>query len=444
MALLDISIITRAVINVIKTGFDSSSAWTGNLNTPDVLPDPPDRKDKEGVGFYLYHIQENTHYKNMPPLGNDNAPVKFIPMALNLYYQLSANDKSDDGTSAFTEQTMMSVAMKALHDYPEINDTTTIAFKDRVNLNNIVAEVLPNLLRGNNRFRVRITLQSLAASEALQFWTAEKSPNKLAAYYEVSVVFLEPEPPNALSGRVLAYGVNVFTEGAPQIMSSQSIITFSIPGEVDKRQITAQPAQAATKNRLTLFGTGFNGHSLEVLILNKRWETPAIIKLSDPNWKVQLKAANELSLEVQEKVDPALVPNVLPGMYAAQIRVSREIKLPNDKIRLIEHLSNQSPFIVTPRLDIVNDLITTPLGSTITINGHGFQDAQLPESAIQIYVGSQQYTASSGNTPKTFNIKSLTTFDLTLEDTSSVKGQTLPLRVIIAGAESAPKWITIT
>ena len=452
MALLDISIITRAVINVIKTGFDSSSAWTGNLNTPDVLPDPPDRKDKEGVGFYLYHIQENTHYKNMLPLGNDNAPVKFIPMALNLYYQLSANDKSDDGTSAFTEQTMMSVAMKALHDYPEINDTTTIAFKDRVNLNNIVAEVLPNLLRGNNRFRVRITLQSLAASEALQFWTAEKSPNKLAAYYEVSVVFLEPEPPNTLSGRVLAYGVNVFTEGAPQIISSQSIITFSIPGEVDIRQITAQPAQAATKSTLSFLGTGFNGNSLDLLLINARWKNAGIVPLNDVNWQIAVKTGNELTVKIQEKVDlmkvkpadPLVTKEVLPGMYAAKIRVGREIKLPNGTTRLIEHLSNQFPFIVTPRLDIVNDLITKPLGSTITINGHGFQDAQLPESEVQIYVGSQQYTASSGNTPKTFNIRSLTTFDLTLEDTPSVKGQTLPLRVIIAGAESAPKWITIT
>ena len=161
MALLDISIITRAVINVIKTGFDSSSAWTGNLGTPEVLPDPPDRKDKEGVGFYLYHVEESSHYKNMPPLGNDNAPVKFTPMALNLYYQLSANDKSEDGNSAFTEQTMMSVAMKALHDYPEINDTTTIAFKDRVSLTNRVVEILPSLTRGNNRFRVRISLQQI-------------------------------------------------------------------------------------------------------------------------------------------------------------------------------------------------------------------------------------------------------------------------------------------
>lgn len=452
MALLDISIITRAVINVIKAGFDSSTAWTGVLGKPDVLPDPPDRKDKEGVGFYLYHISENGHYKNMPPLGNDNASVKFTPMALNLYYQLSANDKSDEGESSFTEQTMMSVAMKALHDYPEINDTTTISFKDRVGLNNSVREVLPSLLRGTNRFRVRISLQPLAYNEALQFWTAEKSPNKLAAYYEVSVVFLQPEPPLSVSGRVLAYGVNVFTEGAPQIISSQSIINFKIPGEVDKRQITAQPAQVATKSTLSFLGTGFNGNSLDLLLINARWKQAGIVALNDPNWQITVKAGNELSVTIQEKVDlmkekpadPLVTKDVLPGMYAAKIRVGRVIKLPNNTTRVIEHVSNQFPFIVTPRLDIMNDLITTPLGSTITINGHGFKDAQLPESEVQIYVGNQRYTASSGNTPETFNITSLTAFNLTLSNDPSVRGQTLPLRVIIAGAESAPKWIKIT
>ena len=86
------------------------------------------------------------------------------------------------------------------------------------------ADLLPVGERKDNKFRFSISLLPITYNEAILFWTAGESPMKLSAYYELSVVFLEPAPPVSLPGRVLAYGVNVFTEGAPQIIGSQNFI----------------------------------------------------------------------------------------------------------------------------------------------------------------------------------------------------------------------------
>ena len=100
--------ITKTIIAVIQNAVDPT-------NTTKVLPELL-RNNIPGVGFYLFHVQENSHYKNYPSPGNDTPPVNFTPMSLNLFYQLSANWKEDDVEDALQEQALMSVAMKALHD----------------------------------------------------------------------------------------------------------------------------------------------------------------------------------------------------------------------------------------------------------------------------------------------------------------------------------------
>jgi Pvc16 N-terminal domain len=437
MAIHSISGITQSIINLIKAGLKTSGDWTGPV--PDVVPEPPNRIPEEAVGFYLYHIQENAHYKNMPALGNDNPPVKFVPMGLNLYYQLSAHH-----SSILEEQRYMSVAMKTLHDHPYIDDKTK-----HLGMDTPTKLVFDETIK-NNKNRFNISLQPITYNESLQFWTAEKSPIKLAAYYEVSVVFLEPEITLSISGRVLSYGVNVFTEGAPQIISSHSIVAFKMLDGTE-REIKAQPAQAATKSKMQFLGTGFNGNSLDLLIINPKWKNTGIVSLSTPIWGLTVIAGNELSLEIQEKVDlikekptdPLETEEVLPGMYAAKVRVGREIKLPNGTTRVIEHVSNQFPFIVTPRIDTVGNSLTNTynFGQEITVTGHGFST----ELDIQIYVGSHRYIEDKTATPAkgTFKITTLKTLDLVLTDKILEGGNNLPLRIIIAGAESAPNWINI-
>ncbi len=61
--------------------------------------------------------------------------------------------------------------------------------------------------------KLRISVQPVAYHEANSFWNASSLAPRLAVYYEVSVVLLDPEKPASVSGRVLSYCVQHFCRG---------------------------------------------------------------------------------------------------------------------------------------------------------------------------------------------------------------------------------------
>jgi len=412
MAVFDLGYVTQQVIKVIRDAF-VPPVWTAGL-PPEVRPDPPAKVTTEGLSFYLYHIQENTHYKNLPAPGKDQPAVKYVPMALSLFYQLSANSILEDGTAAYNEQLMMSIAIKALHDHPEIND-------------------------GNgNRFRV--ALQPVKETESVHYWTAGSAPLKLSAYYEVSVVLLEPEETTSYTGRVLTYGTYLFTERTPRITACQNTITFTIPGETIPRQVTVQPAQAAAGTQIELSGTGFNGDGIELILVSTRWHERAI---ADAPWNVQLAAGgSRITAIVQETAvlqQSAVSVPVLPGIYALAVTVIRRRAVPAGGIREFRDSSNQFPFTVSPRIDTV----TGPVANIVTVIGYLFQHADLPDEDVAVYIGEQRLNRDAGGPFATgeFRVTAPGTMELNLP--AGLTAGTYPLRILVAGAESPPRWITI-
>jgi hypothetical protein len=99
--------ITETIIGVIQTEVDPA-------RTVKVLPEML-RDAENGIGFYLFHVQESSHYKNFPAPGNDNPPVNYTPMALNLFYQLSANWQEEGKENAYEEQRLISGVCSETH-----------------------------------------------------------------------------------------------------------------------------------------------------------------------------------------------------------------------------------------------------------------------------------------------------------------------------------------
>ena len=237
MALLDLSSITKALTNLLKYYFMASDIWSTMGTSPTISPQPPDELNIDAVGLYLYHISEDNQYKNLSAPGNDIPPVRFVPMGLNLFYQLTAHSSADE-TGTYKEQKMMGIAIKALHDYPIIDDSTAI-----VDLSETNNTVFPSDLQGNDN-RLRIVLQPIAHNEAMNYWSAGNKPPRLAAYYQVSVVLLEPEEIQSRSSRVLTYGVQTFVDGAPRINSCKNTLSFTMAGQTQTRELEVRPAQA--------------------------------------------------------------------------------------------------------------------------------------------------------------------------------------------------------
>lgn len=421
MGFLDISRVTVALMEVLENAFLGIAV----NRRPDVFPEPPALLEPpvEGVGLYMYHIVEDPHYKNLPAAGGGTQPpIRYTPMGLKLYYHLSARDGSPTTPQqiALNEQLWMGYAVKALRDNPEIN----------------IPSILP--AEGNNR--LRITLNPISPSEAVSFWTAGNSSIKLSTYYEVSVALLEPEQVETRAGRVLNYGLYTFVEGAPRINSSQNVISYNLPGTLTPQTIRLQPAQVPMGSVFVLEGTGFSGNTVELLLINQNWSHPALA--DSGNWLIQ-NSATSLTATAFTTADPingaAAVP-ILPGVYGAQIRVNRQQTSPDGSLNNFEHLSNQCPIVISPRIDTIS--LADPQGR-LTVTGYLFAATDLE---LRVYIANNQYSEGTFNAlnEREYAVNPGDATELQIRiPIALVNVQDMPLRIFVNGIESPPAWIPI-
>lgn len=449
MALLDLSLVTKALAKLIEERVEAlldtyitSSVWPANRKLT-VSPMPPDElQEPEGdvLGLYLYHVIEDAHFKNTPPPSSDQPPVQYTPMALNLYYQLNAHSDQKDATGTYREQLLLGLATKSLHECPVISDSTEIVGK-----NDKTVKILEEVGLSGDGNRLRIALQPVPYNEAVSYWTAGSSPLRLATYYQVSVILLEPEKPKSRVGRVLTYGAYPFVSGAPRLDSSQNTVSFSLPDGSASQEVELQPAQAPpappppgavpTASQVAFTGSDLTGDSSSLWLKNARWEDELVE--ADSTWDVAVQKARVTATIQQTASGKA----VLPGIYGALVKVVRKRTTSDGKTRTFEHLSNELPFVITPHIDKT----ATAASGRVTVTGYAFQHGTpAKDLKVQVYVGDRRLEAkSSGNPgPGEFVVTSETVLKLQPPAELASSGW-VPLRILVEGAESLPEWIEV-
>jgi hypothetical protein len=426
VALLDLGAVTRTLMKVIDLTVNASPAWPP-LPSPKLTVSamPPDKLTGDPVaGLYLYHLSEDAAFKNLPPPAG-SVDLKYTSMALDLYYVLCAHS-GDNDAGTLTEQLIMGLSAKALRDVPIIDDSTTI--------NGV--QVLDGAIRGDDN-RVRITLQPVPAAEAVSYWTAGSSPLRLSAYYQASVVLLEPETPPQGAGRVLQYGIQVFTSGTPRLDTSQSVVTYRVPGELQDRSIVAQPAQPTqlgTGDPFTLLGSGLTGGRATLLL---RQVSGTDVLAATASWQVQVTAEGvtaRAQTTALSRTTNAPVPTP-PGLYAASVEVDRSLRLPDGTVRLLPQTSNEVPIAIAPGISALS--APDALGN-FTVTGIGFT----PAAAVTLYLGDDR--ADPGNplslSPGQFGVSSATSLSARLPAGTPSRA-VVPVRLIVSGSEAPPNWV---
>ena len=426
MALLDLSLITRSLVNLIEVGVKASPEWPATRHLS-VEPEPPDRlKGANTLGFYLYHLKEEPHGKNRPPQGAGPAAVSYTPMALELFYVLTAYSDRDE-QPAYNEQLMMGLAVKTLRDHPIITENAT--FLDRAT--GISTRIMDlNLVGPDNR--IRVSLQPLPAHEAVGYYTAGQSPLRLSAYYKVSVALLEAEPPPGRVAPVLAYGIGAFPGGWPRLVSTESRQAFRLPGETTTRSQVRRPAEAAPGDEIAFYGSDLSTDRVELTIRRHDWEKPLPV---DSSWGV-VAGPGRLHATVQERVGAT---RVLPGLYSAQVVLTRSMRSSDGRDRLVEQRSNETPFLVVPRIDTVG---TPDLDSQLAIEGAFFEPATETEVAIAQQT-LRRVEPTDSLTSGTFRVEGARTLRLCLPDETR-DGRAHWVRIRVAGAEAVPRWLSET
>jgi hypothetical protein len=365
---------------------------------------------------------EDPHFKNaVPPPGNTD--TRFTPMALNLYYVLSAHaDKGDqdNGNATLREQLLMGLAVKAMRDVNTIDAAT------QVNLTTILDPAI--VAEGN---RIRIHLQPVTPSEAVTYWTAGSSSLRLSAYYQVGVLMLEPDTAPFRSGRVLRYGVQVFTGGGPRIDATQSRVSFTAPGETTPRSVTAQPAQVPVGGELDLIGSGISGATATLSVRGPGW--PSAVPV-DATWGFVAASTGPFATVAPSAGGQA----ILPGIYSATVQTTRTLSLPDGSSRDVVETSNAAPFVVVPG---VSPPPVPDSTGTLLVTGSGFA----PADAVDVFVGAAKLAPAANPptlAPGEFIVASSTQLQVRLPS-GLASASTPPLRVIVSGAESTPQWVTV-
>ena len=436
MALLDISLVTRALVELLKAHIGHSPAWPfGAWGAPSVTAQPPDLLSAGSLGVYLYHVTEEAHTKNQVPSGRDTPPVRFTPMGLCLYYQISALGSGTGEQIALQEQILVGCAVKALHDYPAVDDNTSVPRRAP----QTPLDVLKSVGLDGDDNRLRITMQPIAYHEASSFWNAASLVPRLAVYYQVSVVLLEPEKPSSVSGRVYQYGIQTFVGGAPRLDGSENTVTVQVP-TLPAQTLVARPAEVPVGGALTFTGFNLAGDATRLVLQNFLW--PARVE-ADANWGV-IATGDKVFATVQEEADGN---PIIPGVYTARMKVIRRRTMPDGSLREFGTLSNDTPFTISARIDSL--AFAADIG---TIKGYHFAPLTpatlpFPPDAVQISIAGSMLTQVPSSPPPIapnpgeFWIVDPRTLMFRLP-AGLVTGTPVSLRLFVMGAESPTTWFT--
>jgi len=196
---LAIAAVTTALRNLIEKGTDGEITVT---TLPLEKANTPGNQLGNGwLNLFLYQTQINPAWRNnhlsrqVSNSAGETWTVNQGPLGLNLYYLLSAHEKTEGDTLA-TAHRLLGQGMLRLHDRPLLG---------REEVRNVLSDGADSELQ-NQVERIRITPQPLSVDDISKLWMIFQTGYRISAAYEVSVVLIESALPARAAAPVLSRG----------------------------------------------------------------------------------------------------------------------------------------------------------------------------------------------------------------------------------------------
>jgi hypothetical protein len=319
---------------------------------------PPDKAqvfgqaDGDGrVNLFLYHTQMNPSWRNMDaPRQVKPNESGHPPLALDLYYLLTAYERAD-GDSSVLAHRLLGRAMLVLHDHPLLGADE-------------IRAAVPNNDLADQIERVRITPQPMSLEELSKLWMIFQTGYRISAAYQASLVLID-------SRRTSRTPLPVLTRGEDDRgVTAQPDLVPPFPALL---AINPPEGQTAVRvgEELTLHGVHLQGDSVAVRFTSMR--------LSQPH----LEAASGNAKEVK-----VTVPDIPAGSYTVAIRVSKAGQL--------DRFTNEFPLQIAPR--ITNIAPTSAAAGNLTLTLKCAPDV-LPEQRAALLFGDREVPANAHAAP---------------------------------------------
>jgi hypothetical protein len=301
---LAIAAVTATLRNLLDAGLNADVPGTK------VTTQPLDRaKDNAGsnrVNLFLYHTGFNVGWRNQPMLHVAQGETGQPPLALDLFYLLTAYGQGDDDPVPVSHR-LLGLAMRILHDHPVLG-----------------AAELQASFPANDLFqqveRVRITPQTLTVDEMHKLWTSFQTQYRISAAYQASVVLIESTRPILAPLPVLTRNVQVQLDLSPPLPTLTGI------------KYANQQTSARLGEVVTLSGLNLSGTSVTVQFIHPR-RAPV-------NTAPLVGAPTDTQIQVQVPNEPANWP---AGIWGVQAVISRTGQP--------DRTTNQIPLALAPTIE---------------------------------------------------------------------------------------------
>ena len=274
------------------------SLLSGALEINDVTTKPLDKARTsltEQLNIFLYQTMLNGSLRNttMPHQvrpGETGHP----PLALNLFYLITAYGQDDDDSSGHK---LLGRAMTALHDHPVLS---------REDIFKATESPLPDSDLHLQVERLRITPQPMPLEEMSKLWTTFQTQFRISAAYQVSVVLIESTRAARTPLPALARGSQ-----SDRGVTSQANTTPPFPIIFS---VTAPDQQfsALLGDTLTITGRNLDGTNLAVRIAHPLLEEDRVL--------APLGGSTSTQVRVTIPAEPANLP---AGFYTLTVEVTR-------------------------------------------------------------------------------------------------------------------------
>lgn len=180
--IFDLSVVTDTLKRLVDTEWPNAPLWTTAtplfaVDVTGLSPEAVRLGQGAQLSLYLYHIEEDkaaeSLFRSTQTQTGNGQPLQYQPLALDLYYLLSAYAEGN----YVHEQQAMSIAMRVFHENPVVRGVGS----------------------DGQPWQVTLTLERRSYDELSRLWQAMTSALRLSAVYRASVVLLESEkaPPPA-------------------------------------------------------------------------------------------------------------------------------------------------------------------------------------------------------------------------------------------------------
>lgn len=402
---LAIAAVTATLRNLLLQGLTDDGFGDNVSVTTQPLDKARDNNTNRGnqVNLFLYQTQLSPAWRNMDMPGQvKSGETSYSPLALNLYYLLTAYGPENDDVDLFGHQ-LLGRAMSILHDNPVLRTAQ-------------IENALPDTDLHRQLERVRITPQPMSLEDLSKLWTTFQTQYRTSTTYEVSVVLIESKRPTRTPLPVLQRGR---TDQGVDMIASPS------PSLRQVRSANQKPA-AELGDLLTLMGEQLDSSDTLTVQFRHSLLTAPLSLIPLPERK-----ASELQVQLPDPVDTPEVASAWPaGFFTLSLLVQR----PN----LLTWTTNEIPLVLAPRITTNSPAVASP--GAIPEAPQGDVPVTLtcipqvrPEQRVLLLFGDRQIPVQSISTPA--NSSAPTTLTFLVENAHP---GTYILRLRVDGVDSIP------